>query len=336
MAREFWLLVKDWKKEVVMDAIEIGFNGIFTPPEYIDQIRELARVKIISADPEADMILGTDVFELHLDEKNAGSTLKTPSSDAPVILYSDDWRVIPMENLLASRSNVIQHVRCYEEAELSLESLERGADGILLETSSVEEIRRVGQLITRGNTERVLFDTAQVTSISQVGVGDRVAVDFCSLLEDGRGVLVGNSSSFLFLVQNENVDNPYCDKRPFRVNAGGAHSYVRMPFDETKYLIELQTGMSVLTVDPNGESRSTLVGRSKMEKRSMLLINAKVGDRLGSILLQNAETIRLTKPGGESVSVTKIEPGDEILVQLDALSFGRHFGKRVKETIREK
>jgi len=336
MTREFWFLVKDWKKEIVMDAIEIGFNGILTPPQYISQIRELARVKIISADPEADMILGADVFEMRLDENNADATLKTPSSDAPVILYSDDWRVIPMENLLASRSNVIQHVRNYEEAELSLESLERGADGILLETSSAEEVRRVGQLITRGNTERVLFDTAQVTSISQVGVGDRVAVDFCSLLEPGRGLLIGNSSSFLFLVQNENLDNPYCDKRPFRVNAGGAHSYVRMPFDQTKYLIELQTGMTVMTVDPNGESRSTLIGRSKMEKRSMLLINAKVGDRSGSILLQNAETIRLTKPGGESVSVTKIQSGDEVLVHMDALSFGRHFGKRVKETIREK
>lgn len=336
MTREFWFLVKEWKKEIVMDAIEIGFNGILTPPEYMSQIRELARVKIISADPEADMILGTDVFEMRLDENNAGATLKTPTNDAPVILYSNDWRVIPMENLLASRSNVIQHVRNYEEAELSLESLERGADGILLETSSAEEVRRVGQLITRGNTERVLFDTAQVTSISQVGVGDRVAVDFCSLLEPGRGLLIGNSSSFLFLVQNENLDNPYCDKRPFRVNAGGAHSYVRMPFDQTKYLIELQTGMTVMTVDPNGESRSTLIGRSKMEKRSMLLINAKVGDRSGSILLQNAETIRLTKPGGESVSVTKIQSGDEVLVHMDALSFGRHFGKRVKESIREK
>ena len=336
MVKEFWFSVKDWNKEIVMDAIEIGFNGILTSPEYISQIRDLARVKIISTDPDADMILGADVFEMHLDEKNAGETLKAPSTDAPVILYSADWRVIPMENLLASRSNVIQHVRSYEEAELSLESLERGADGILLETSSAEEVRRVGQLITKGSTERVLFDTAEVTSIAQVGVGDRVAVDFCSLLEPGRGLLVGNSSSFLFLVQNENLDNPYCDKRPFRVNAGGAHSYVRMPFDETKYLIELKTGMTVLTVDPNGESKTTLIGRSKMEKRSMLLIDAKVGERSGSILLQNAETIRLTKPDGESISVTKIKPGDEVLVQMDDLSFGRHFGKRVKETIREK
>ncbi len=336
MIREFWFAVRTWNKEIVMDAIEIGFNGILTPPEYITKIRELGHVKIISTDPSADLILGSDVFEIYLDETNTGETLKSSSGDAPVILYSDDWRVIPMENLLASRSNVIQHVRSYEEAELSLECLERGADGILLETGSFEEVRRVGQLITKGSTERVLFDSAQVTSISQVGVGDRVAVDFCSVLEPGRGLLIGNSSSFLFLVQNENLDNPYCDKRPFRVNAGGAHSYVRMPFDETKYLAELRTGMTVLTVDPNGESRTALVGRSKMERRSMLLINASVGERSGSILLQNAETIRLTRPSGESISVTQIKPGDEILIQMDDPSFGRHFGKRVKETIREK
>jgi 3-dehydroquinate synthase II len=139
----------------------------------------------------------------------------------------------------------------------------------------------------------------------------------------------------LFLVQNENLENPYCDKRPFRVNAGGAHSYVRMPSGKTKYLAELQTGMTTLTVDPAGESRMTLVGRSKMEKRSMLLIDASVGERQGSILVQNAETVRLTKPDGESISVTQLKPGDEVLVAMEDLSFGRHFGNRITETIRE-
>ncbi|QPB24339.1 3-dehydroquinate synthase II [Rhizobium sp. 007] len=147
MVREFWLAVKTWNKEVVMDAIELGFNGILAQPEYISQIRQLARVKIISADPNADMILGSDVFEIYLDGTNIGETLKTSNSNAPVILYSDDWRVIPMENLLASRSNVIQHVRSYEEAALSFEALERGADGILLETSSSEEVRRVAHVV---------------------------------------------------------------------------------------------------------------------------------------------------------------------------------------------
>lgn len=335
MNREVWLAVKSWNKAVVMDAIELGFTGILVAPEHVPRVRELAVIKVIAEDPAADLVLGSDIFELHLDQANAKETLKAYARTQPVILYSDDWRVIPMEALVSREAIVIQHVRSHQEAKLSFETLERGANGILLETDSLEEVRRVGQLIMSCSTEDILLDVAQVTSVAQVGVGARVAVDFCSVLEPGRGLLVGNSSTFLFLVQNENLDNPYCDKRPFRVNAGGVHSYVLMPSDETKYLAELETGYTALTVNPQGEARPALVGRCKVEYRSMLLVGASVGGRSGSILVQNAETVRLTRPDGGTLSVTQIRQGAEILVAMDDLSFGRHFGRRIKETIEE-
>ena len=46
------------------------------------------------------------------------------------------------------------------------------------------------------------------------------------------------------------------------------------------------------------------------------------------------ETIRLTLPSGEAVSIVTLKPGDEVLVALEET--GRHFGHKIQETIIEK
>jgi 3-dehydroquinate synthase II len=76
------------------------------------------------------------------------------------------------------------------------------------------------------------------------------------------------------------------------------------------------------------------VGRSKIERRPLLLVEASCGGAKGSLLLQNAETIRLTAPDGEARSVVELQAGDEILVQVE--ESGRHFGMKVTETIVER
>ena len=53
----------------------------------------------------------------------------------------------------------------------------------------------------------------------------------------------------------------------------------------------------------------------------------------GSVLLQNAETIRLTGVNGEARSVAQLAVGDTVLVALEPTA--RHFGRQVDETIRE-
>jgi len=52
------------------------------------------------------------------------------------------------------------------------------------------------------------------------------------------------------------------------------------------------------------------------------------------IILQNAETIRLTAPDGTPVSVVDLKKGSEVLVSLEEA--GRHFGMKVDESIQEK
>ena len=65
-----------------------------------------------------------------------------------------------------------------------------------------------------------------------------------------------------------------------------------------------------------------------------MLIAAEAGGQEVTTILQNAETIRLTRPGGEAVSIVSLKPGDEVLVSLE--SGARHFGHKIQETIVEK
>jgi 3-dehydroquinate synthase II len=65
----------------------------------------------------------------------------------------------------------------------------------------------------------------------------------------------------------------------------------------------------------------------------MLVVAEVDGNRISTIL-QNAETIRLVQPGGESVSVASLAPGTEVLVHREA--GGRHFGMKIEETLEEK
>jgi 3-dehydroquinate synthase II len=153
-------------------------------------------------------------------------------------------------------------------------------------------------------------------------------------MELGEGMLVGNSSQALFLVHSESVENPFVNTRPFRVNAGPVHAYVRLANEETKYLSEIKSGDQVMVVNFEGTSYPAVVGRAKVEKRPLVLVEAEEGDQTVSVILQNAETIRLTAPSGKAVSLVDLKEGSEILIYREKA--GRHFGVQVEETILEK
>jgi 3-dehydroquinate synthase II len=62
--------------------------------------------------------------------------------------------------------------------------------------------------------------------------------------------------------------------------------------------------------------------------------NIEHNGRKISLILQNAETIRLTSPDGSPISVTRLDAGDEVLAYIE--ESGRHFGVEIDETIVEK
>jgi 3-dehydroquinate synthase II len=149
-------------------------------------------------------------------------------------------------------------------------------------------------------------------------------------------MLVGSMSRGLFFVHAETADSPYVASRPFRVNAGAVHAYVRTPGGETKYLSELRSGDEVQIVDTAGNTRETIVGRSKIEKRPMFRVQAEIehdGETdLIETLLQNAETIKVATSEGRK-AVTDLQEGDEVLVYYEPVA--RHFGEAVEESIIE-
>jgi 3-dehydroquinate synthase II len=63
-------------------------------------------------------------------------------------------------------------------------------------------------------------------------------------------------------------------------------------------------------------------------------VEAEAGKAKVSLILQNAETIRLVTPDGNAISVVNLASGDRIMGCT--LEGGRHFGMAIKETIVEK
>jgi 3-dehydroquinate synthase II len=152
-------------------------------------------------------------------------------------------------------------------------------------------------------------------------------------MDHDEGMLVGSMSRGLFFVHAETAESPYVASRPFRVNAGAVHAYVRTPDGGTKYLAELESGDEVQVVDLDGKTREAVVGRAKIEQRPMFRVEAEVEDDRFETLLQNAETIKVPTSEGRT-AVTDLEAGDEVLVYREG--GGRHFGERIEESIIEK
>ncbi|MEF8808072.1 3-dehydroquinate synthase II [Natronomonas sp.] len=253
------------------------------------------------------------------------------------IVIGEDWQIIPLENLIArigGETELITGVQTAEEAKTAFETLEIGADAVLLDSDDPDEIRATVEVRDATERERLDLQTATVTAIEQTGSADRVCVDTASMLEHDEGMLVGSMSRGLFFVHAETADSPYVASRPFRVNAGAVHAYVRTPGGETKYLAELRSGDEVQVVDTEGNTREALVGRAKIEQRPMFRVEAETdnGDRIET-LLQNAETIKVATSEGRK-AVTDLEEGDDVLVYYEEVA--RHFGEEVEESIIEK
>jgi len=248
-----------------------------------------------------------------------------------VIVEVKDWKIIPLENIIAKLHKV--HTKIFAIANTPTEVrkmfsiLEIGVDGVIFSTGSVNEVKEA--LVYLG-TKSFELGPAKILEIKEVGNGERVCVDTASILGKGEGMLIGSRSNFLFLVHNESVGSSFTSPRPFRVNAGAVHCYTLSPDGTTKYLSELETGSEVLVLDSHGKARRATVGRSKIESRPMLMIKAQIGDEVGGIIAQNAETIRFVRPNGHLVSVTHLKKGDIVLAYAKPAT-GRHFGMEVDD-----
>jgi 3-dehydroquinate synthase II len=327
--KRFWVDVRPWRKDVATAAIESGADALMV--EDAESVRELGRVETIA--PNGDLIPGKEVFEVEISDKATEEEALRCSRNGFVVVRTPDWTIIPLENLVAQSDRIVAAVTSAEEAAVALHVLERGVAGVLLQTEDPAEVREVARLVTSSG-ETVTLVPFEVTRIGPVGMGDRVCVDTCSILDEGQGMLVGNTSSAFLLVHPETLENPYVAPRPFRVNAGAVHAYILLPGGKTAYLSEARVGDHVLVAEQGGTTQEVVVGRVKIERRPLLLVEAVAGETRVSLVLQNAETIRLVGEGGKPISVVHLQVGDRVLGTIT--EGGRHFGVAVTETILEK
>lgn len=331
MQDRVWIVVKG--KADLTTALELGFHTFIANTD-ARSLEGLAKVRILRLTEDglhdADKLYAPRVVISSVrDQEHA---LALGGKHEAVLVDARAWKIIPHENLIAAYhgrgTKLIVEAKDVDEAKLLLETLERGVDHVLLPAAYAREA--AARLTVQG---REALREATITKVRPVGTGDRACLDTASLLDEDEGVLTGSASGGLFLVASEARDSGYVAGRPFRVNAGAVHAYVLVPGGKTRYLSELHAGDEVIACDKDGNTRAVVLGRVKIERRPLLLLEAECDGRVVKTLLQNAETIRLAGPSGTK-SVAEIAPGDKILVRLD--EGGRHFGMSVDETIVER
>lgn len=360
----------DDRKEMITTALESGIAYVLDL-EYSQKIRKLGNVNIISNEVDADIYLvgiggegdgSIDLSENLADSKDLAAAKKAKSDGKTVcayikitdklheqlavklgpivdyiILIGTDWTVIPLENIIADLQKVdveiIAAVADRDGAKLALETLEHGTDGVIFEANDFSQIKEIAEEVDNASRVKYELKVATITNVKPLGSGDRVCVDTTDMMQPGEGMLIGSYSKSMFLVHSESLESEYVASRPFRVNAGPVQAYVMVPGNKTRYLSELVAGDEVLIVNTEGETRTAYVGRSKIERRPLILIEAEYEGKTIRTLLQNAETIRIVDAENNPLSVADAKPGDKVKVYIEKSA--RHFGIAIDETIIE-
>lgn len=331
MTKQVWVKVIPWDAELARTAIESGADALWVEAGHTPEVKKIGIIPIIS--PDGDLKLGQEVIERKVQEKKDEEEIVKLSQQSKVIIKCADWKIIPLENLISRAKNLFMEIEDLPQAETALSILEKGVDGVVICHQDLKAVRRIVKAL-KAEKEKLKLKKALIKRIEPVGLGDRVCVDTCSAMSPGEGMLVGNSSQALFLVHSESIENPFVNTRAFRVNAGPLHAYIRMAGGKTKYLAEIKGGDIVQIVNFEGKTYPAVVGRAKIEKRPLTLVEAEEEGKPISIILQNAETIRLTAPDGQGISLVDLKPNSEVLVYQE--TFARHFGEQIEETIWER
>jgi len=306
---------------------------------------QVVGVRAESSDPEgqaAAMAAVGSVEWIHLDASS-----------------ESDWTMIPAENVIAACDGTptqlaVTALSTGQVPGLAF-ALQLGVDALVLlppedddgmalwEAAAIARAQRAEHVEPpvddgRDNADAPMLTTGIITAVKAGGVGDRVALDFTSLLRMGEGALVGSSAKLLGLVHGETIQGTLVPARPFRVNAGPVHSYVLMADQSTKYLEEVKPGDEVLVVDAHGSSRSLTVGRCKIEPRPLLMLSFEVDGAHGQVFLQQAETVRVIveSDNGETQvrSVTEIKVGERMRVRRTLK--GTHVGRVISAHVEER
>ncbi|MFE0106906.1 3-dehydroquinate synthase II family protein [Streptomyces sp. NPDC059009] len=254
-----------------------------------------------------------------------------------VVRFKDPTK-IPLEIVIAAADSSPGQLICeaadIEEAQIIIDVLEKGSEGVLIAPKNANDVFAVVEML-RTKTPDLDLTKLTVQSIEHLGLGDRVCIDTCTHFEKDEGMLVGSYSHGFVLCVSETHPLPYMPTRPFRINAGALHSYVLGADNRTNYLSELKAGSSVLAVGADGRTRRIVVGRIKLESRPLLGIKAVSEEGVEvNLIVQDDWHVRVLGPGAAVLNTTELKKGDQLLgyVATDK----RHVGWPVGEFCVEK
>ncbi|MFX1356275.1 MAG: 3-dehydroquinate synthase II [Promethearchaeota archaeon] len=356
-------------QELVQEAFNKDFLDFIVSKESYFAFEDVARLKIYSMDPEIqpDYLIYNDInklknllmkkekpsnnvgFFMEINSKEDEETIIEVAKSGKVdlvIVATTNWKIIPIENIIAQIHNydttLIGLVENIQEAETLLKTLEMGVDGIIITPKDIKDIIELKKLLYPHF--QLKLTKAKIIKIQNLPECDRVCVDTTSILKIGEGMLVGSTAKGFLFIHSETIESQFVAARPFRVNAGDVSAYILAPDDDpkrlyrTNYLSELKGGDKVIVVNTEGEVRIVSIGRIKVETRPMLRFELQAlinGDKINfSCICQNAETIRLVDQNRNIVSVVDIKIGDEVLVHIGPGA--THFGTVINENIIEK
>ena len=250
-----------------------------------------------------------------------------------LILEVLDPTNIPLELVLAKIGESAREVRIFKrsftavEGMLALQTMERGSHGILLASDEVKEIAAVSKRLAESQLARMDLEEGTIVRLAHTGMGTRVCIDTTEELMMDEGILLGSTSSGGILTCSETHELPYMNLRPFRVNAGALHLYAWGPDNMVRYLSELKAGDTLYAVSIRGEARIVTVGRVKMERRPLLLVECQVRGVSINTFIQDDWHVRLFGSGGKVTPSTELRVGRTLLCRMDEP--GRHVGIKI-------
>lgn len=256
--------------------------------------------------------------------------------DIVIITFKDPTN-IPLELILAvsqnSKCRIFKRVKDSRDGQVSLLTMEKGADGLVFSSNDIHEIIKMSEALKQSNTRKFDLQEAVVTNIKPAGMGSRICIDTTSELKQTEGMLLGSTSNGGLLTCSETHFLPYMNLRTFRVNAGGLHLYVWGPDDRAVYLSDLRAGSVVYAVDHTGNARIVTVGRIKMESRPLLYIECEINGIKINTFIQDDWHVRMFGSKGGILPSSEIRTGDRLLGYIDEP--GRHVGLKINESLKE-
>ncbi|MEA3203575.1 MAG: 3-dehydroquinate synthase [Thermoplasmata archaeon] len=307
-----------------------------------------------------------------VDVQDAASQRSAAKGKGLVVVHAPDWRVIPLENLIAARRDrpgtLFALAGSPQQALLFAQTLETGVHGIVLAPRSPGDIADADRLLRDAFRQAAATTRRGIKESTEESIPRSSAV---SAAQAGASSLpVPASAAPLALVEAKVLqvtdagmgDRVCVDCTARFVDGEGllvgstARSFALVhaetvpsdlvptrPFRVNagavhSYLLG-PAGRTVYLSELAAGSRVLAVGAAG--SREMTVGRAKVEPRPhvlvewegGSAVLQNAETVRLVTPRGP-VSVTALKPGDLILVHPEAAA--RHTGLPVDGRMEER